>query len=204
MPLQNRVTPFGDIVAHEARGQFMGNRGCLHDDRKQLLDRRWTRQAWVTCSLVSNSGNKRKLMTPGKYTELFFTDEATSFAAGHRPCRQCRYDAYTRFQKAFGKAFPEYGERPKAPSMDKALHSSRIERASKRQITFEAELKDLPVGTFFVTTESRGPVQKVPDRYELWSFDGYSPIGLEKNQRVTVLTPFPTVQVFKAGYLVGS
>ena len=204
MPLQNRVTPFGEIVAHTARGQYMGNRGCLHDDQKQLVERRWTRQAWVTCSLVSNSGNKRKLMTPGKYTELFFTDEATSFAAGHRPCRQCRYDAYTRFQKAFGKAFPEYGERPKAPSMDKALHSSRIESASKRQITFEAELKDLPVGTFFVTTESRGPVQKVPDRYELWSFDGYSPIELEKNQRVTVLTPFPTVQVFKAGYLVGS
>ncbi|SDM56769.1 hypothetical protein SAMN04488568_11457 [Maricaulis salignorans] len=203
MPLQNRVTPLGAIVSHEARGQLMGNRGCLHNDQQQLVDRRWTRPAWVTCSLVSNSGNKRKLMTPGKYTELFFTDEATSFAAGHRPCRQCRYDAYTRFQKAFGKAFPEHGERPSAVSMDKALHASRIERHSKQQITFEADLHSLPVGTFFVASGLPRPIQKFSDGYKVWSFDGYAQIELESDQLVTVLTPYPSVQAFKAGYFVG-
>lgn len=180
----------------------MGNRGCLHDDQKQLLDRRWTRPAWVTCSLVSNSGYKRKLMTPGKYTELFFTDEATSFAAGHRPCRQCRYHDYTRFQKAFGVAFPELGERPSAASMDKALDASRIERKTKRQITFETDLHDLPIGTFFHERNSQEPVQKVEDGYKVWSFDGYRQVDLEENQSVIVLTPFPAVRAFKAGYLV--
>lgn len=202
MPLQNRVTPFGEIVSNPARGRFMGNRGCIHDDQKQLLDRRWARPAWVTCTLVSKTGKKWPLMVPGKYTELFFTDEATSFAAGHRPCRQCRYDAYTRFQQAFGSAFPELGERPSASSMDAALHASRIDRYSRKQITFEARLHDLPVGTFFVSDDGQRPVQVFPHGYGEWSFEGYHALKIDGDRTVTVLTPFPAVQAFKAGYLV--
>lgn len=202
MPLQNRVTPFGEIASNPARGQFMGNRGCIHDDTKQLLKRRWARPAWVTCSLVSNSGNKRTLMTPGKYTELFFTDEAVSFAAGHRPCRQCRYEAYSRFQQAFGKAFPELGPRPSATTMDKALHNSRVDRETRQQKRYEAKLEDLPVGAFFVAQETPSPILKRPEGYQKWSFDSYELISLAHEQAVLVLTPHPAVEAFRAGYEV--
>lgn len=96
MPLQNRVTPFGEIVASEARGTLMGNRGCLHDEHRNLGRRRWTTKSWVTC-LLSFGGRRRELMRPGYYTELFFLDEATALAAGHRPCAECRREAFRRF-----------------------------------------------------------------------------------------------------------
>ena len=93
MPRQNRVTPFGKIIAVPDRGMFMGNRGALHDAHGQLTSQRWTRNAWVICRLSFN-GRQRQLMAPGKYTELFFLDEATALAAGHRACATCRRDEY--------------------------------------------------------------------------------------------------------------
>jgi len=99
MPLQNRVTPFGEIVASEARGTLMGNRGCLHDAHRALSRRRWTTRAWLSC-LLSFGGRRRELMRPGYYTELFFLDEATALAAG--PCAECHREAFRRF--IFGSA----------------------------------------------------------------------------------------------------
>ena len=89
MPLQNRVDPWGGLQAVSERGAWMGNRGCLHDAGKRLGASRWTRKQWVICKLEFN-GRQRELMAPGKYTELFFLDEATALSAGHRPCNTCR------------------------------------------------------------------------------------------------------------------
>jgi hypothetical protein len=119
MPLQNRATPFGVIVASEARGNLMGNRGCLHDDNRALSRRRWTTRAWVTC-LLSFKGRRRQLMRPGHYTELFFLDEATALAAGHRPCAECRREAFRRFVDGWARGAGCAGERVRAADMDRA------------------------------------------------------------------------------------
>jgi len=102
--LQNRVDPFGNILKTSARGLWMGNRGILHNDRKELL-RPFKLKAWITCKLQFN-GRKREVMTPNRYTELFFMDEATSFAAGHRPCFECRREDYKKFKTLWLKGNP--------------------------------------------------------------------------------------------------
>ena len=101
MPLQNRVTPTGDIVATPHRGRFTGNRGIIHDPAtKTLLNKRWSGPAWITC-VCEFRGWRRKVMATRSWTELFFLDEATAFAAGHRPCFFCRRDDANRFRAAW-------------------------------------------------------------------------------------------------------
>ena len=114
--MQNRVTPFGEIVTSEARGTLMGNRGCLHDQHRALSGRRWTTRAWVTC-LLSFKGRRRQLMRPGHYTELFFLDEATALSAGHRPCAECRREAFRRFVDGWATGAGRAGERVRAADM---------------------------------------------------------------------------------------
>ena len=100
MPRQNRVTPYGELIAVPDRGMFWGNRGVLHDDQGRLV--RYSRaRAWLIC-VLEFKGRRRTLMTPGRLTELFFLDEATGLAAGHRPCGECRYGDYQAFKRAFG------------------------------------------------------------------------------------------------------
>ena len=99
MPLQNRMTPLGDIIAHSGRGSFMGNRGILHAPDQRLGKARWRHPHWVTCVLVYKDWH-REVMQPNNYTELFFLDEATALAAGHRPCALCRRKDYDAFQRA--------------------------------------------------------------------------------------------------------
>ena len=156
MPLQNRVTPFGEIVASEARGTLMGNRGCLHDDHRTLGRRRWTTRAWVTC-LLSFKGRRRQLMRPGHYTELFFLDEATALAAGHRPCAECRREAFRRFVDGWASGAGRAGERVRAADMDRAIQAERIERW-RGKITFDAPLAGLPDGVM-VDSGRRGVPQ---------------------------------------------
>jgi len=96
MPLQNRVTPLGELIADPARGLVYGNRGCLHDDRGEIR-RRYATRRWIACRLEFKGWHRTALMQPGKFTELFFLDEATAFAAGHRPCALCRREDYRRF-----------------------------------------------------------------------------------------------------------
>src|SRR5262245_9487062 len=102
MPLQNRVTPFGDLVAVEARGLLMGNRGRLHDGHRRIVRFAQGRR-WIAC-LTSFRGRRRTVMSADSYTELFFLDEAVALAAGHRPCAECRRDDYQRFQAAWARA----------------------------------------------------------------------------------------------------
>ena len=126
MPLQNRVTPFGELVAAPERGSFTGNRGIIHDPiARTLLRKRWTTKAWLTCRL-DYKGIRRTVMGTGSWTELFFLDEATALAAGHRPCFLCRRDAAKIFQAKW--AAGNGCSLPTAPQIDRALHRERLWR----------------------------------------------------------------------------
>ena len=129
-PLQNRVTPFGDVVAISQKGLYIGNRGIIHDPAtKTLLGRRWTSKAWLVC-VLDYKGRRRELMGGRSWTELFFLDEAVAFAAGHRPCFFCRRADAQAFRAAWGKA--RGGETPLAPEIDAVLHEERLDRGRKR------------------------------------------------------------------------
>ncbi|MDG1417577.1 MAG: hypothetical protein P8P99_07245 [Maricaulis sp.] len=201
MPRQNRVTPFGEIVANSARGTLMGNRGCLHDDHGNLTSKRWTHQAWVSCRLEFN-GWKRELMTPSFYTELFFTDDAVAIAAGHRPCGTCRHDDYKRFKTAFQSAYPELGATFKSDVMNKLLHKDRVHSRSKKQITYVELLSELPDGVFFILDDPGAPLVKRHGATLSWSFEGYSDQDPIVDQQVTVLTPKAMVNTIRAEYVV--
>lgn len=200
-PLQNRVTPSGEILAHPARGQLMGNRGILHDESQQLGVSRWKHQAWVTC-VLSFKDVRRSLMHPGRYTELFFTDEAVALAAGHRPCAQCRGADFNRFQQAFSAALSETGTKVPAPEMDKILHKARVHSRSRMQRTYRAEFDTLPEGTFFRLQRDGTPLLMREGAVWTWSFEGYSRVGSGISGEVEVLTPEPTVKALRAGYVV--
>ncbi|MFN4173061.1 MAG: hypothetical protein ACK4GW_15030 [Pseudorhodobacter sp.] len=175
----------------------MGNRGILHDAEQSVL-RTHAHQNWVTCAL-SFKGRRREIMAPGHYTELFFLDEATALAAGHRPCAECRRDRYRAFtdlwQQVHGK--PDAGLAvPKA--IDKALHAARISRGGGKA-TFEADVASLPGGTIFAL--NRSAVLVWNDRQFDWSLEGYSPRPEPASGIATVLTPRPVVEVLRQGFM---
>ncbi len=198
MPLQNRVTPFGEIIADPARGQFTGNRGCLCDEAGKLARRRWRLKAWITCRL-SYKGWWRPVMQPGVWTELFFLDEATALAAGHRPCALCRraeYDLYRRaWAEAKGLATP-----PKATEMDFHLHRERT-RHARGKMTFRARRSELPDGTMVCL---QGPKRKAmliqKGRLLEWTPGGYVRAEVCSDDILDVLTPRSSVAALKAGY----
>src|ERR1700737_775731 len=149
-PLQNRVTPFGDIVAIPQRGTFIGNRGIIHDPAtKTLLGRRWTTKAWLVC-VLHYKGRRRELMKRRSWTELFFLDEAVALAAGHRPCFLCRREAAGWFRPAWA-AGAEVGKTPTAP-MDAVLPRERICGGGRRVHAMPAPLRGLPGGAVVVVS----------------------------------------------------
>lgn len=191
MPLQNRVLPTGEIVAHAARGLFMGNRGCLHDEARRLVRQRTGQRAWIVCELAFK-GRRRTLMAPGRYTELFFLDEAVALAAGHRPCAECRRAAFKAFSAAWETA---HGPGPvRAPEMDRAIAGSRVARGG-RKITFEARLQDLPDGALVLADSGAALVQS--GRLLPYSPEGYSGPVAHTPGSVTVLTPAPVIDVLR-------
>jgi hypothetical protein len=196
MPLQNRVTPLGEIIADLARGTLMGNRGILHDTQQRLSAARWRHPHWIFCRLRFK-GRQRRVMAPRRYTELFFLDEATALAAGHRPCCECQRDDFRRFQAAWRKAF---GDHASAPAIDQALHRERVEPRSRRQIRFDAPLDDLPDGAFVLLPDALSPLLVQGDRLYPWSPGGYAPSRARCVGRVSVLTPAPTIAVLRSGY----
>ncbi len=123
MPRQNRVNPFGEIITAPERGTFMGNRGVLHDEEGSIR-RAWLGKRWIACVLEFR-GRKRKVMTPDRYTELFFLDEATAFAAGHRPCAECRRERFNAFRNAW--RLEEDLQPPTAAEIDDQLHNERLD-----------------------------------------------------------------------------
>jgi len=197
MPLQNRVTPFGEITAVSARGMFIGNRGVLHDEQKLLGRRRWVLKAWLICQLEFK-GRHRTVMTPRRWTELFFFDEAVAIAAGHRPCYQCRYADFRRWQAAWGEAHG-LTVLPRAPEMDVCMHQERIESGTRQKRPWAAPVQDLPDGTFVTLDGTACLVQG--DALRPWSWEGYGAPIARPTGVVSVLTPPPSVGVLRAGYI---
>lgn len=197
MPLQNRVTPTGEIVNRPWRGALMGNRGRLHDAENLLGTARWRHSNWVCC-VTEFRGRHREVMpppgSPTVYTALFFWDEAAAFAAGHRPCAQCRYADYRRFIAAWKSAgLP--GTR--AHEIDRHLQPRRVRR-DRSQVRVLSAVADLPVGTFILIDEK--PVLIAAEEPFVWSDDGYQSVEGAMPEHATVLTPEPYVALFRAGY----
>lgn len=191
MPLRNRVTPFGDIVALPGRGTLTGNRGILIDDQRAMV-RRWQTKRWIACRL-SYKGIRRKVMQPHAWTELFFLDEASAFAAGHRPCAECRRDDYRRFRDLWERhVSPEAG----ADAIDAVLHRQRVDGQAKR--TYRDDLSALPDGAFVAIEDSAWLVYG-RHVYE-WSDAGYRAYRLRFQSEVDVLTPQAVVTILRAGY----
>jgi hypothetical protein len=195
MPLQNRVTPWGTIVADPARGLFLGNRGCLCDAAGRLATRRWRLQAWITCAL-SYKGWWRPVMQPAVWTELFFLDEATALAAGHRPCALCRREAYNSFVAAWQQG-NRLSERPRAVAIDKVMHNERVHR-NRSKVTFACPVSELPAGAMI---EEGGVAWLLGETtMRPWSPAGYGQSRQRPSGLATVLTPASTVAALRAGY----
>lgn len=204
MTYQNRVTPFGDILATPARGTLMGNRGILHDERQEIV-RPYKSKAWIICRLEFK-GRQRQIMSPGTYTELFFLDEATALAAGHRPCFECRRERALAFCEAWVAGRPNMGGDGcvSVQQIDAVLHEERLtpgryarERGKR---TYTAALDSLPNGAFI---EREGVAYLVWEGYLfLWTAAGYlAPRPRPVKQQVTVLTPASIVEALNQGYV---
>ena len=195
MPLQNRVTPTGDIIATPHRGLFTGNRGINHDPgNKTLLKKRWSSPAWITC-LCEFRGWRRPVMARRSWTELFFLDEATAFAAGHRPCFFCRRDDAKRFHAAWEAGNGASGVNAKA--MDAVLHRERLDRGRKRLHPLPMSLGDLPDGA--MVQQGEGSFLVVQGRVLQWSPAGYSTVERQLGD-AALLTPPSTLRALNAGY----
>ena len=195
MPLQNRVTPSGDIIADPHRGLFTGNRGIIHDPAKRaLLKKRWSNPAWLVC-LCEFRGRRREVMGGRSWTELFFLDEATAFAAGHRPCFYCRRDDANRFRAAWEQGNGVSSRL--ARDIDALLHRERLDGGKKRLHPLPGPIEKLPDGamvqvgaTYFLILQGMA-LQ--------WSMAGYRKAG-EPIEKAMLLTPPSTLRAMAAGY----
>jgi len=204
-PLQNRVDPFGAIHTVAARGMFTGNRGVIHDpDTRTLLSRRWTTKAWIACA-CNFRGRKREVMGRNArsgaagWTELFFLDEPTALAAGHRPCFFCRRQRAADFLRRFGDIFGIAA--PKVAEMDTRLHAERLASGGKPRSVPHAEIGALPDGAMIALNDAAYAVRA--GMAHGWSFQGYGAaraIAELPDGDWRLLTPPATLAVLAAGY----
>lgn len=195
MPEPNRVNPAGELVATSARGTLMGNRGCLHDADGRIV-RNSARKEWICCELAFE-GRKRQLRAPGSYTELFFLDEATALAAGHRPCGTCRRDDARRFAHAWGVA--NLGMAPaRVGRIDDQLSGERVDSARM----LRSSVPPLPDGTMFRQEASGRFFLLHRGRALPWSFTGYgAPVDTrDVAGPIMVMTPASIIRALDAGY----
>ncbi len=195
MALQNRVTPLGELVADPARGLLYGNRGCLHD-RSGRIRRRYNGRRWIACRLEFRGWQRGPLLQPGRFTELFFLDEATAFAAGHRPCALCRREDYVRLTDIWAELHPgQVG----ADAIDAQLHAERVESGTRGQLRYEAALDRLPDGAF-VLREGQ-PYLVLGARLLRWTVAGYvASLPRPAREHVLVITPPSLVAVLRRGW----
>ena len=193
-PLQNRVTPLGDIIATPHRGMFTGNRGIIHDPRTKTLTRRWASRAWLTC-VCEFRGRRRQVMGGRSSTELFFLDEATALAAGHRPCFFCRRDDANRFRAAWEEG--NGVRRVLARDIDAVLHRERLSGAKKRMHALPMSLQELPDGAML--QQGAESYLVLQSRALKWSPAGYrnAPNAIKD---AMLLTPPSTLRALSAGY----
>ena len=204
-PLQNRVDPFGAIHAVPVRGTLMGNRGgCMHTPGQRLTGRPWVNTRWIACSL-DYKGQHREVMQPGRYTELFFLDEATAFSAGHRPCMLCRRSDARRFLAAWAEGNGASDALRSVDALDSVLHAERIDPASRGQRATRTSLRGLPDGAMVTVDDDPALPRLLWDGVLWpWSFAGYGdPLPPSRGLagiEVTLLTPPSVVEAFRAGY----
>jgi hypothetical protein len=193
MPLRNRVTPLSELIADPARGLVYGNRGCLHDHRGHIR-RRYNGRRWIACRLQFKGWHREPLMQPGKFTELFFLDEATAFAAGHRPCALCRREDYNRFVELWTELHPR---QTGADAIDAQLHGERVAAGTQRY--HDLLFHELPDGAFVLVdaepwlVAGRGLLR--------WAPAGYASRRSRPSRgRACVITPPSLCAVLRAGW----
>jgi hypothetical protein len=195
MPFRNRVTPLGELVADPARGLVYGNRGCLHDGHGRIR-RRYNGRRWIGCRLEFRGWHREPLMQPGRFTELFFLDEATAFAAGHRPCALCRREDYDRFGRIWAGLHPG---RAGADAIDAQLHAERVDPATRAHRCHHAPLDELPDGAFVLRDDV--PFLVLGPHLLHWTPAGYA--GRTRRAvraQAEVVTPPSLVAVLRAGW----
>lgn len=204
MARQNRVTPRGDIVATAARGSCMGNRGCLHDEHGAIR-RAYAARRWIIC-LLEFKGRRLAIMAPGRYTQLFFLDEATALAAGHRPCAECQRAKFNLFRSHWAAANADllHSAAPGVDAIDAVLHRERISehryQRDKLKRVYSAQLDELPDGAFVALASSDTPYLVRGDALLPWSFAGYGRPSARPAGVAQVLTPRSTVRALAHGY----
>jgi hypothetical protein len=195
MTLQNRVTPLGDLVAEPARGLVYGNRGCLHDEQGRIR-RRFAVKRWIACRLEFRGRRRSPLQQPGRYTELFFLDEVTALAAGHRPCAECRREDYDRLVAIWRDLHPgQVG----ADAIDAQLHTERLDPGSNERRLHRASIGELPDGAFIL--EDGEPWLVLGADLWSWTLSGY----VERRPRLAsrealVITPPSLLAVLRSGW----
>lgn len=195
MPFQNRVTPLGELIADPGRGLVYGNRGCLHDEAGHIR-RRYNGKRWIACRLQFRGWQRRPLLQPGRFTELFFLDDATALAAGHRPCALCRREDYNRLVAIWGELHPGQAG---ADAIDAQLHAERVAPDTRAQRHHETELDELPDGAFIL--REGAPCLVLGGDLLTWTTAGY--VGRKPrpaHQQALLITPPSLVAVLRAGW----
>jgi hypothetical protein len=192
VPLQNRVTPLGELIADPARGLVYGNRGCLHDDSGRIR-RSYNGKRWIACRLEFRGWHRGPLLRPGKFTELFFLDEATAFAAGHRPCALCRREDYVGFTEVWSELHPAWAG---ADAIDAQLHAERVDPATRGHRLHEAPFAELPDGAFVL--EGGAPFLVLDAQLFEWTPAGYGERRLRPTRgEALVITPPSLLEVWR-------
>jgi hypothetical protein len=193
--LQNRVTPLSELVADPARGLVYGNRGCLHDASGRIR-RRYNGKRWIACMLEFRGWQRGPLLQPGKFTELFFLDEATAFAAGHRPCALCRHADYKRFIEIWRGLHPGQAG---ADAIDAQLHGERVDPRTRAQLHHEAPLDELPDGAFVLRDGAAWLVRG--GELLRWTAAGYAECTRRpRGGQAVLITPPSLVAVLRTGW----
>ena len=192
MTLRNRVTPLGEIVADPARGLVYGNRGCLHDNAG-VIKRDHAVRRWISCRLEFRGRRRKALLQPGRYTELFFLDEATAFAAGHRPCAECRREDYVRFMEIWHERRPD---QIGADVIDGQLHAERLDGRSRR--IHRARFAELPDGAFVLVDGEAWLV--LGGRLLRYTPAGYDRATSRPSGTAQLITPPSLVEVLSTGW----
>jgi hypothetical protein len=193
VPLQNRVTPLGELVADPARGLVYGNRGCLHDAEGRIR-RVYQVRRWIACRLEFRGRRRSPLMRPGRFTELFFLDEATAFAAGHRPCAECRREDYGRFTAIWRDLHGETG----ADTIDARLHGERIDPTTRERRLHAVAFDELPDGVFVL--HDGEPRLVLGASLLSWTPAGYTRPAQRPAGDATLITPPSLVALLRSGW----
>jgi hypothetical protein len=195
MPLRNRMTPLGELIATPERGLVYGNRGCLHDARGEIR-RRYATKRWIACRLCFRGRRRTPLMAPGRFTELFFLDEATAMAAGHRPCAECRRIDYDRFSGLWSALHPG---QTGADAIDAQLHGERLDPGNRERRLHESRYDELPDGAFVL--EAGGPALVLDGHLLTWSPAGYRDRRRPPaSGRAAVITPPSLIAILRSGW----